>query len=219
MLNKRLKELREEKLLTQAELAEKLNISRGSVGNYEKDERMPDGEVLVKFADFFGVSTDYLLGRSDFKNYGQEYDFRRKLAPEFFDDLNRRCKDYESNPLIREINELMVSVDEKYSTIVSDIITGNIRFRKLALDSLDKLLNMVALTGEILKENEYDSDMDEYIKFLNKLKDTSLLTSDFGNIQADQTQIRACNRFFNEFISFYIYSIIDSEPITEITEE
>lgn len=212
MLNKRLKELREEKLLTQAELAEKLNISRGSVGNYEKDERMPDGEVLVKFADFFGVSTDYLLGRSDFKSFGQEYDFfRNRLglgSVPYSAFVNPHGK---TTINLFGLNDLLVSIDENYSSIITEMLTGNEKFRKFALNSLDKLLKVITFTGNYLKEDIHDEDMLRYIEFLGKLKDTDLSTSDFGNIQANQEQIRGCTTCFNEFISFFAYSIIDFE--------
>ncbi len=61
--SERLKLLREEENLTQSELAEKLNISRQSVGNYEKGTRFPnDPELILKIAGLFNVSIDYLLG-------------------------------------------------------------------------------------------------------------------------------------------------------------
>ncbi|SFE89320.1 helix-turn-helix domain-containing protein [Peptostreptococcus sp. D1] len=61
----RLKELRENMNLTQTELASKFNVTPPSISQYEKDVRSPDYELLIKIADFFDVSTDYLLGRTD----------------------------------------------------------------------------------------------------------------------------------------------------------
>ena len=51
--------------LTQDELASQLGISRQSITLYEKGARVPDIEVLRKFADFFDVTADYLLGITD----------------------------------------------------------------------------------------------------------------------------------------------------------
>lgn len=59
----RLKEIREHKRITQAELAKALKISPSAVGMYEQGRREPDHETLNKIADFFNVSIDYLLGR------------------------------------------------------------------------------------------------------------------------------------------------------------
>lgn len=61
----RLKELRIEKEKTQAEMANALSISRQVYANYENEINQPSLETLGKIADFFEVSTDYLLGRSD----------------------------------------------------------------------------------------------------------------------------------------------------------
>ena len=68
MLSERLKKLRELKKITQQEMADQLGIARGTYAHYEIDRREPDNSTLSRLADFFGVSTDYLLGRSDIKN-------------------------------------------------------------------------------------------------------------------------------------------------------
>lgn len=66
MLTKKLKNLRTIRNLTQAELAKKLEISRVRYNNYETGKRSPDYETLHQIADFFGVTTDYLLGRNEY---------------------------------------------------------------------------------------------------------------------------------------------------------
>jgi len=65
---KRLKELREQKQITQAQLSACLKISPSTIGMYEQGRREPDNEILIKLADFFNVSTDYLLDRTDIQN-------------------------------------------------------------------------------------------------------------------------------------------------------
>lgn len=59
------KRLRSSSGLTQAEMAERLGISRSTIGMYETGAREPDFETLEKIADFFNVDTDFLLGRTD----------------------------------------------------------------------------------------------------------------------------------------------------------
>lgn len=59
------KQLRLSSGLTQVEMAEKLGISRSTIGMYETGAREPDFETLEKIADFFNVDIDYLLGRTD----------------------------------------------------------------------------------------------------------------------------------------------------------
>ena len=65
MFAKRLNETRKSRGLTAKATAEHLNIEIRSYRNYESGHREPSLENLVKIADFFQVSTDYLLGRED----------------------------------------------------------------------------------------------------------------------------------------------------------
>lgn len=73
----RIKELREEKNISQLELAKKLNLTQQSISLYEKGDREPSIDVLKSIANFFNVSLDYLLGKSDIRNYDEdEKEFR-----------------------------------------------------------------------------------------------------------------------------------------------
>ncbi len=65
MFAERLKELRKKANITQLEFAKKFNVSNGAIGNWESGKRQPDSETLSKLADFFNVSIDYLVGRTD----------------------------------------------------------------------------------------------------------------------------------------------------------
>lgn len=58
--------LREEKGIPQKELASQLNISISTVSNYENGVHCPDFNMLCRIADYFGVTTDYLLGRTKY---------------------------------------------------------------------------------------------------------------------------------------------------------
>ena len=64
----RLKQLRKEKKLSQLRLAIDLDMNQNTISRYENIEREADYETLIRFADYFKVSLDYLLGRSDNKN-------------------------------------------------------------------------------------------------------------------------------------------------------
>ena len=61
----RLKELRKSRNISQLKLANDLNMNQNSISRYENLEREADYETLVKFADYFDVSLDYLFGRTD----------------------------------------------------------------------------------------------------------------------------------------------------------
>lgn len=59
----RLKKLRKAKKISQIKLAIDLNMNQNSISRYENLERQADYDTLIKFADYFGVTIDYLLGR------------------------------------------------------------------------------------------------------------------------------------------------------------
>ena len=63
MLSTSIKQLRTSRGLSQVELAKKLSVTKQTVSNWENDNIQPSIDMLEKLADFFGVSTDYLLGR------------------------------------------------------------------------------------------------------------------------------------------------------------
>ncbi len=63
LIGARIKSLREERGFSQDVLAEKLNMKRANVANYESGRALPPAEALLKLASIFSVSTDYLLGR------------------------------------------------------------------------------------------------------------------------------------------------------------
>lgn len=62
-----LKQLREKKGLTQAQLAEKIGKEKASVSKYESNTQTPQLETMIEFAAIFNVSLDYLTGLSDKK--------------------------------------------------------------------------------------------------------------------------------------------------------
>lgn len=61
----RLKRLREDKGLTQEQLGKVLNVKKAAVSKYENENTSPDNATLCRLADFFSVTVDYLLGRTD----------------------------------------------------------------------------------------------------------------------------------------------------------
>lgn len=65
----RIKELRESKHLSQQRLAIEMNVSQAMISKYELGQSEPDIQMIIKLANFFQVSTDYLLGFSDSKMY------------------------------------------------------------------------------------------------------------------------------------------------------
>lgn len=60
----RLKYLRKMRKISQLKLAMDLNMNQNTISRYENMEREADYETLIRFADYFGVTLDYLLGRT-----------------------------------------------------------------------------------------------------------------------------------------------------------
>jgi len=65
----RIRQLREDNDLRQRELAEILNCSQRIYSNYERGDVDIPTEILIKLADYYDVSTDYILGRSNNSNF------------------------------------------------------------------------------------------------------------------------------------------------------
>ena len=65
----KLKELRKEKGISQLKLAMDLSVNQNTISRYETEERQADYETLIKIADYFNVSIDYLLGRTENRTF------------------------------------------------------------------------------------------------------------------------------------------------------
>lgn len=106
MIGKQLKYLRELKRKSQQEVCSILNIEQSTLANYENDKRIPKIDILIKLAEYYNVSVDYLLGlkksnseTNDCYNYfykeGDANWFIRKIAKEkeisYEDMLEKSC--------------------------------------------------------------------------------------------------------------------------------
>lgn len=92
VLGKRLKQAREESRYTQVIAAEKLGISNGTLSGYEREYRDPDTDILNKMADLYGVSVEWLMGRSDNKQVDQNSGFS-KLNSKDERDIAKRIEE------------------------------------------------------------------------------------------------------------------------------
>ena len=68
MFAERLKSLRREYKLNQGELANAIHVAQTTVSQWENNGKMPGIDMLIRIADYFDISTDYLLGRTEIKN-------------------------------------------------------------------------------------------------------------------------------------------------------
>ena len=82
LLQERLKELRRNKKLSQLDIANLLQITSSAYGFYEQGKSIPSAETLSVLSDFYGVSADYILGRTSdpFLTTKDEKDIGKKIA-------------------------------------------------------------------------------------------------------------------------------------------
>lgn len=70
----KLKELRQAKKITQNQLAKELNVSQQTIGSWEVSRAEPNTEMINRLADYFNVTTDYLLGRNDTPEWATDFE-------------------------------------------------------------------------------------------------------------------------------------------------
>lgn len=104
---KRLYELRENANLKQTELAEKVALRSSAISKYEKGLTQPNMDTLIKFAELFHVSTDYLLGISSISNPYTTENFTPKEA-----DIILRFR--------RLSKENQIRIDERINTMLDN---------------------------------------------------------------------------------------------------
>ena len=142
MLGKRLQHLRTKFELTQEELAKILCMSRSTYAQYEVDRRKPDYDTLQRIADYFQVSTDFLLGRTEHSVIEECY-FPSRLK------------------MIRELNDISLEqVAESLNISLTDISrleTGEKYPDPSTLKVLSEILNCSVdfLLGRITEPKSY----------------------------------------------------------------
>lgn len=114
---KKIKELRNEHNITMKKLGEIVGVSESAISQYENGKRQPDIETLKVFADFFNVSIDYLLGKSDLRNPLDIPEHIEGIA----DLILRMRSDDEFSGIINKINELSPEQLKAISTILSSM--------------------------------------------------------------------------------------------------
>jgi transcriptional regulator with XRE-family HTH domain len=113
-LGSKLKNLREENGFTLEYVANKLKTTKTSIGRYEKNDREPKSEMITSLADFYNVSTDYLLGRTDKRNFNIEE--KPKLDEGIKTIAAHRINPHEDLPedAIEKINDFIRMVELDY---------------------------------------------------------------------------------------------------------
>lgn len=137
MIDKMLIKLREEMGISQEMAAKSLNVSRSALGYYERGERQPDASFIIKAADFFGVTADYLLGRSDYRSVENQaiantfelplsdkaIDFLKSVPPDLQPTLDLLLSDPNFENFLLEVTTYIYSLKHGESSESVDIIS------------------------------------------------------------------------------------------------
>lgn len=112
MFNDVIKELRLNRKLTTDDVASSIGVSGSAYRNYERGERSPSFEILVKLADFYGVTTDYLLGREPEPDPLAMLNI--KVNNQKFIDIYQELPEFQQQVLVDAMRKLSASAEEEY---------------------------------------------------------------------------------------------------------
>ncbi|MFJ7920517.1 helix-turn-helix domain-containing protein [Lysinibacillus fusiformis] len=167
----RLRFLRKELDYSLRKMADELEISFSALGKYERNEHQPDFDTLEKLADYFDVSIDWLLARTDLRTYDEMV---------FYDDVNHLAEklttlDSKKRKLIVNIIDQLYliinsSIDDDRSLVILKKIVGELFFIQNGIENykFEKLLdidNPVSLLDFMSNhKNEMNNLLDEFLK-------------------------------------------------------
>lgn len=184
IFGKRLADLRNSYNLTQKKLSDILNIQRVTIAKYEKGERSPMLDHVITFANYFNVTTDFLLGFSSKSTYEQS-------------ELN--IADYAKDIVIKSVNNfspeelgtlVYLCQNEKTSIILN--IIYNCAAKVETSESMEDLVESV--TTELLTDNSLKEET--YKKVETILKDYKCVFKD-RNREIESAKYTASNEFSN----------------------
>lgn len=127
-----LKKIRQDNNLTQEELAKKINTSRSNIANYENNKNMPSVDVLEKISKVFNCSTDYLMGKSKYRNQDTYIQLNELSLKKMYDNsltnhekeiINNIINRIKENNFAKEEVENFIEIEvEKTDSNIKDIL-------------------------------------------------------------------------------------------------
>jgi len=117
ILGNRIRNLRDSEDIQQVDFAKKIGVSNVVLSRYESGERKPDYETIVKIAEYFDVTTDYLLGKVDNRKDGNDKEVAKskdekdiaKRLNEFKKDLtNADGLNFSGEPMSEDAKESLI---------------------------------------------------------------------------------------------------------------
>ncbi len=204
IIAKRLSELRKKKGIKQDEIAELLNVKRATVANYETGKRAPDYETIIKLADYYGVSCDYII---------------RGIKSEFAEVHNSTGLSNEAIEALQKIFKQSKGeyISDKYKQIIDELTdyinNSSIEFLNEQREKFNKML--------IERENNKDSVLpkEAYYEYFDEwlfgFERDALELHKIENKKEAQIVIDALNYiiekddFFDFMVMIYVYLFAD----------
>lgn len=240
--SKRLVQLREQRGITQQELADKLEITRQSLSLYEKAERTINIELLAKVADFFDVSTDYLMGRTDVSSMNEDIQTACKitrLSEDAIKNINRITDHFLSSKIADDITRALDTLinnldgcmlcnldmycikDIKISTFLIQIVKKFISENNLEISETDyskiaKMMSCKDIDGLSNTLGEYSLAID-LENFYEKYKKYSSIDTDLNSdLEYEEFKI---NKSFSNAVSRVLSTYYDKcSDINKLSE-
>lgn len=167
IFSERLLKLRENNHYKRQKVADDIGISRASLEYYEKGQRLPDIEILAKIADYYNVSADYLLGRSEAKvlnadiqsiaeRTGLSDTALERLSGSFSQKYNDMLNDETMQEVIKEVDgfeENIRSVIRDYSEAANRIIEAYLLDMAVLLAALKKDSSIISSNPAFILES------------------------------------------------------------------
>lgn len=139
MFGERLKQLRKEKKVSQKTLADALFISQQAIAKWESDKSSPNPETVRKIAEYFNVSTDYLL----------EVDSENKKAPPQSDGtFEPELTDKDELDISRRLDAMLSDLDKSDSALMFDGEPLDDESRALLIESLESSIRLAKLINK-----------------------------------------------------------------------
>lgn len=177
MFSKRLKQLREENKLKQSDLATYIGVSIQAISNYENG-REPNFEITGKIADFFNVSTDYLFGKTEFRNSDEEY-FIRKNSGDF--GLSLDFLDEEDAKIARSMTQSMLTLGKTLNNFDNKVFKHFYVVIRYVVDYYKQLLHFAENTEKLASSKHNEDIKNNPIIIKTQQDEYSLLPSAFVN--------------------------------------
>ena len=171
----RLKELRQEKKLTQQELAKEIGVSKLTILNWEKGEHQIKSEKAQQLADIFGVSVGYLLGFNNDDVTEYEIDFHNNVMEKMNKEAFVRFLDYIS------LSDIVLS-DKQIEMIFYQLqdlseLNSNYRYTETDTEKLKSMYsvksnyipteNILKVTNSLYKDDTIEEQFKQYKKIID----------------------------------------------------